>query len=92
MNHTTPRLRMTRKVMMWCLLFFGYSVIAQTQNDLYEAFMNAACIGGIETLEQLLDKDIDIDIQDNYGWTALMLAESQGHTKVAELLKPYNVK
>ncbi|XP_019858348.1 PREDICTED: uncharacterized protein LOC109586591 [Amphimedon queenslandica] len=46
----------------------------------------ASGIGQFMTVQFLLNKDPNINIQDNDGWTALMLASSNGHYQVVELL------
>ncbi len=36
--------------------------------------------------ELLLDHGAQVDIQDSYGWSALMYASREGHTEAAKLL------
>ena len=46
----------------------------------------AARDGNIDAVEVLLKKDVDINIQDENGETALMLASQNGHHQIVELL------
>lgn len=36
-----------------------------------------------EVANLLLDRDAQVDMQENEGWSALMFASQNGHTKVA---------
>ena len=48
--------------------------------------MVASQNGHTKVAELLLKVNVDVNIQQGDGWTALMLASKNGHTKVAELL------
>ena len=57
-------------------------VSLQTNNNIHETARN----GNIDAVEFLLKEDVDINIQDENGETALMLASKNGHIQVVELL------
>ncbi len=44
------------------------------ENDGKHPFLKAAAEGKIKTLEDFLEKGIDVNMQDENGWTALMEA------------------
>ena len=48
--------------------------------------MDACHIGHRQVVELLLSKDPDINIQNNYGWNALMLACRDGYHQIVEQL------
>ncbi len=49
--------------------------------------------GGIEALQEILaDKRIDINYEDEYGWTALMNASYKGKLEIVKLLKAKELK
>ena len=54
--------------------------------------MHAAKEGHLNTVRLLLSKGADVHATTDMGWTALMFAESNGHTRIAELLKEAEVK
>jgi ankyrin repeat protein len=53
--------------------------------------MGAARMGKTETVEALLAKGADINAKKKNGETALMLAESAGHTEIVRILKQAGV-
>ena len=57
-------------------------VSLQTNNNIFEAARD----GNIDIVELLLKEHVDINIQDENGETALMLASKNGHIQVVELL------
>ena len=42
--------------------------------------------GNLEVVKGLLEKDVNVNSEDEYGSTALIIAISNGHTEIAELL------
>ena len=60
------------------------SIYALTQDE--ETFLDAAIFGDEDVIEKILSKSIDVNIQDDVGNTALILACMEGHIKVVELL------
>ena len=58
------RLQITRKMIIYSLLFFGYSIAAQAQYDYREDFMNAIEENDIETVRIFIEQDVELDIQD----------------------------
>ena len=40
----------------------------------------------------LLDVNVDPNVQNKYGYTALMLASINGHKEIVELLKKYDAE
>ena len=57
-------------------------VSLQTNNNIFEAARD----GNIDIVKLLLKEHVDINIQDENGETALMLASKNGHIQVVELL------
>ncbi len=56
-----------------------------------EEFLTAARVGDIATIEKLLkNKDLNINVQASDGYTALIHAAAEGHTKIVELLLDNN--
>ena len=51
-----------------------------------ETFLDAAIFGDEDVIKKILDKNINVNIQDDVGNTALILACMEGHIKVVELL------
>lgn len=49
-------------------------------------FINAAIMGDLQLMEQLIDSGVDINAQDEYNWTALMYACSAGNIVIADFL------
>ena len=48
--------------------------------------IEAAKIGNTEVVKLLIKENADVNVQDEDGWTALLLASLNGHTQVVELL------
>lgn len=56
-----------------------------TEQTLINKWLNAAEIGNIQKIKKMLNSGI-INMQDHNGYTALVLAASQGHENIVELL------
>ena len=48
--------------------------------------MLATECGHEPVVQTLISEGANVNIQDSYGWTALMLASQNGHFQIAELL------
>jgi ankyrin repeat protein len=46
----------------------------------------AAKAGDIEAVKQHLDAGVDVNAENNHGWTPLQFAAKDGHKKIVELL------
>ena len=57
----------------------------ESEADVQE-FLEACKQGNIEDVKRLLEQNVDVNAKDNYGQTALMLAEGEGHTEIVEIL------
>ncbi len=55
-----------------------------------EMFLDAAAFGDEKDFKKMLKKNININVQDDVGNTALILAASEGHTVIVELLLKAN--
>lgn len=51
-----------------------------------ETFLDAAIFGDEDVIEKIIAKNINVNVQDDVGNTALILACMEGHVKVVELL------
>lgn len=51
-----------------------------------DALIEAAHDGDRATVQRELQAGVDVNYQNNYGWTALMFAAFSGHTPVVQLL------
>ena len=60
------------------------SVCALNRDE--ETLLDASIFGDDDVVEKILEKNIDVNIQDDVGNTALILASMEGHTKVVALL------
>ncbi len=49
----------------------------------------AANIGSYHVMRQLLDEGINVNVQDNNGWTALHFAAQSNHFEIIDLLLEY---
>lgn len=65
-------------------IFKTNSIYALNQDE--ETLLDASIFGDDDIVEKILEKNIDINIQDDVGNTALILAAMEGHTKVVALL------
>ncbi|WP_157153625.1 ankyrin repeat domain-containing protein [Brachyspira murdochii] len=72
------------------------SVLLIQYNKLYpltqdeETFLDAAIFGDEDVIKDILQKNININVQDDVGNTALILACMEGHIQVVELLVKAN--
>jgi len=57
----------------------------QRKRDIHE-LLNAATRGDVSKLKLLIDKDINLNVSDETGLTALMSAAHKGHVEILELL------
>lgn len=77
------------------LIFFiafiiSYPLNALTQDE--ETFLDAAIFGDFDVIEKLLEKKVNVNVRDNVGNTALILASIEGRTEVVEILIKANAK
>ena len=81
---------MNRKFLLYIFIiislfaFQGSFVFALNQDE--ETLLDASIFGDDDIVEKILEKNIDVNIQDDVGNTALILAAMEGHTKVVVLL------
>ena len=81
---------MNRKFLLYVFIiisvfvFQNVSVYPLNQDE--ETLLDASIFGDDDIVEKILEKNIDINIQDDAGNTALILAAMEGHTKVVALL------
>ena len=57
-----------------------------------EDLLNAALAGDLAQVRTLLEKGADIDFQDKYGGTALIIASRNGHWEIVQALLAKDVK
>lgn len=74
------------------LLAKGAEMNAKDNEYGWTALMVAARNGHTATVEALLTQGADVHAKDKDGKTALQLAESEGHTHIAQLLKKLEEK
>lgn len=65
------------------------SIYPLTQDE--ETFLDAAIFGDEDVIKDILTKNININVQDDVGNTALILACMEGHVQVVQLLVKANV-
>ncbi len=68
------------------LLIVSQSLAVAASEEQREQLFAAARAGEAETVESLLEAGVPVDASDKYGATALIMAASNGHAAVAELL------
>ena len=66
------------------ILTLSLNLYALTKNE--KAFIEAAKNGDIETVRYLINSEVDIDVQDNDGNTALIMASQNGYFDIVKLL------
>ncbi len=60
------------------------------QKELDESLIGAAIRGDANAVKSLLERGVDVNFQDDHGWTALMIASKNGHKKTVEMLLRHN--
>ena len=65
-----------------------YNIYALNQDE--ETFLDAAIFGDDDVIKKIMAKNININIQDDVGNTALILASMEGHIEVVKLLLKEN--
>ena len=80
-----------RKMLMFCLLFFGFTVMAREHKDACEQFMQAVSSGDLQAVHILLDQGCDINIQNDEGRNALMVAIDNRQFEIIQLLIDQNI-
>lgn len=71
-------------IILSLFVFQTVSVYALNQDE--ETLLDASIFGDDDVVEKILAKNINVNIQDDVGNTALILASMEGHTKVVALL------
>ena len=80
---------MNYKILLSILFIsLGVNSYGMTYNSEYQerAMLNAANVGDIKVLTAWLDKGVNINAQDRYGYTALIWAAYKGHKEIVALL------
>ncbi|MEI0447422.1 ankyrin repeat domain-containing protein [Brachyspira intermedia] len=72
-------------LMIIALTFISFDKLYPLNQD-EETFLDAAIFGDEDVIEKIIAKNINVNIQDDVGNTALILACMEGHVKVVELL------
>lgn len=75
----------TSSLIILLLIIIPFSKIYALNQD-EETFLDAAVFGDEDIIKKIISKNININIQDDVGNTALILACMEGHIKVVELL------
>ncbi|BBN03698.1 uncharacterized protein MPTK1_2g25620 [Marchantia polymorpha subsp. ruderalis] len=71
---------------IWNAIVKG-SKVRSTDPEVFSALHVAAKAGDLQVLQKLLEQgDIDVNVQDKYGYTAAMLAVGEGHLEAFKLL------
>ena len=86
-NYTRTSLLFT--IAMALLLLPVSSAFAEDDNI---EFLKAAFAGKPETINQLIEKGIDPNLQNEMGFSALIIASQYGHADIVNLLLDKNVK
>ncbi len=68
------------------IFIFAAPIVPSIARDSGQALLDAARDGEISKIEELIDKGVNINTQDQKGWTPLMFAVTSAHTKLADLL------
>jgi ankyrin repeat protein len=68
------------------LLSNGAEVNVRSKKKGYTVLMLAASAGNVELVQQLLEKGADPEIADNFGVSALAMAQERGFSAVVDLL------
>lgn len=72
------------------LFFFSISLLSLTQDE--ETLLDASLFGDGDVIEKLLDKNVNVNVQDDVGNTALILASIEGHITVVDMLLKANAR
>ncbi|MBU1007886.1 ankyrin repeat domain-containing protein [Candidatus Dependentiae bacterium] len=56
------------------------------KNNFDEPLFDAVRLGCVQTVQRCIDEGVDINVQDEDGWTPLSLARATGQEKVAAFL------
>lgn len=71
--------------MIISLTFISFNKLYPLNQD-EETFLDAAIFGDEDVIKAIIAKNINVNIQDDVGNTALILACMEGHIQVVELL------
>ena len=75
------------KKYLFLIIFILFSFnLAYTLTQDEETLLDASIFGDDDIVEKLIAKNINLNVQDEAGNTALILASMEGHTKVVALL------
>lgn len=77
------------------LIIFILSIASSsvaTNAELDRGLFIAAAAGDIKTLQSLIENGADVNVRNNYGYTALRIAASKRDTKIAVLLIKFGAK
>ncbi|WP_416487666.1 ankyrin repeat domain-containing protein [Brachyspira hyodysenteriae] len=72
-------------LMIISLTFISFNKLYPLNQD-EETFLDAAIFGDEDVIKAIITKNINVNIQDDVGNTALILACMEGHIQVVELL------
>ncbi|ANN62374.1 ankyrin repeat domain-containing protein [Brachyspira hyodysenteriae] len=72
-------------LMIISLTFISFNKLYPLNQD-EETFLDAAIFGDEDVIKAIIAKNINVNIQDDVGNTALILACMEGHIQVVELL------
>ncbi|AUJ48633.1 ankyrin repeat domain-containing protein [Brachyspira hyodysenteriae] len=72
-------------LMIISLIFISFNKLYPLNQD-EETFLDAAIFGDEDVIKAIIAKNINVNIQDDVGNTALILACMEGHIQVVELL------
>ena len=73
--------------MVMVIGFFGCEKKPSEPGYLGEELSTAVEYGDLAEVKSLLDQGADVNLKDNSGYTALMMAVKMGHPDIAEMLK-----
>ncbi|MEI0611488.1 ankyrin repeat domain-containing protein [Brachyspira pilosicoli] len=76
---------MKKYLFLIIFIFFSFN-LAYTLTQDEETLLDASIFGDDDIVKKLIAKNINLNVQDEAGNTALILASMEGHTKVVALL------